>query len=921
LKTESRLIGRDQELVRIGRLLDGARAGRSQVLALAGEPGVGKSALLGQAVEWAAGIRVLQARGVQSETHIPFAGLADILRPALNLLDRLPKPQAEALEGALALVPSRAQDRFAIGSATHSLLVAYAEAGPVLVAVDDAHWIDGSSGDALSFAFRRFVADPVAVLMTVRSEHPSVLASTALERLEVAGLDLAAASELLTAAVGAIPEPLLGRLHRETGGNPLALLESARQVDTLRRYGPLDTPLPVLISVSDEYLDRVRSLRPSAAAVCLLAAASDPTDLRVLARAASRLEADIADLADAEEARLVKVVEGRVEFLHPLIRSAVYNDASADRRRKAHRALADALPDRDADRRAWHLALAALGPDSVASSALAQAGDRAFERNAYEVAARAFERSSELATSDPARAELLHRAARCAWDAGLPDRALQLIDLAQEIPAEETVSVRLEHLRGQITARQGPVASGLYHLLSAAERSMLLSPDEAVIILAEAVQTAFYVGDEAAMRQAADTIRTLRARVTSERAAFFAAMAEGMAYIFSGRRSAGAEQLHVAIDIAARITSPEDPLWHAWVAMCHLWLRETGAHREMLERAAEMARSRTALGVLLYLLGYLAIDNSAADRWADAEAGFHQVVALARETGQRTDLSAALARLAWLEARQGREDACFEHAEESLSIAGELGLRVCEVWVSAALGELHLALGRAEQAVAHFTAQQSLLRRCGIADVDLSPAPELVELHIRAGETTEAGQLAASYYEAARDKGLPWALARAARARALVVSEQEMDAVFEEALQAHSHTPDCFEMARTQLAYGARLRRARQRVRSRELLRRALETFERLGAKPWADQARAELTATGESARARDFSTRDQLTPQELQVALLLSAGRTTREAASALFLSPKTIEYHLRNVYRKLDCRNREQLAAVLSDGRGPNS
>lgn len=922
MDTGIRLVGRDDELVRIGRVLEQARSGTSQVLALAGEPGVGKSVLVERAVEMAVGMKVLRARGVQSEAHIPFAALADVLRPALVLLDRIPRPQAEAIEGALALIPSRSQDRFAIGLATHSLLTAYAELAPVLLVVDDAHWIDGSSADALAFALRRLVADPVAVLLAVRSGQPSVLAAAAPERIEVMGLDLAAAAALVTAEVGAVAMPLLGRLHRETGGNPLALLEAARQMDTLRRDAPLDTPLPVLTSVSEIYLERVRALRPAAQCVALLAASSDLTDLGLLARAASALGVDIADVADAEEARLVRVGDGRVEFLHPLIRSAIYNDAPSNRRRRAHRALADALPDREADRRAWHLALAAIGPDPIACSALVQAGDRALGRNAYEVAARAFERSSQLAASDASQAELLQRAARCAWDAGLSDRARQLIDRAQELPAPETVSAGLEHLRGQIAARQGPVGTGLAHLLSAARRTAPRSADEAVIILAEAIQTAFYAGDAASMRQAAETIGSLRARISSGRAAFFAAMSQGMAYTFSGRTRDGADHLHLAIDIAATIPAPDDPQWHAWIALCNLWLRESGFRRDLIERAAEMARSRTALGALLYLLSYLAIDQGAADQWAQAEAGFHQVAALARETGQRTDLAAALARLAWLEGRQGREDACLGHAEEASSISAELGLRLCEIWVHAALGELHLAHGRGERALEHFTRQKALLDRSGIGDVDLSPAPELVELHVRSSATAEAAALATAYHEQALDKGLPWARARAARARGLIASEEEMDGLFEEALGIHRLTPDCFETARTQLAYGSRLRRARQRVRSRQQLRQAIDTFDRLGARPWAAQARAEMAATGEKARARNFSTREQLTPQELHIALLLSAGRTTREAASALFLSPKTIEYHLRNVYRKLDCRNRAELASALAarqDGEMP--
>ena len=563
----------------MGQLLDSARSGRGRVLALVGEPGIGKSALLDRACEQAADMRVLRARGVQSESHIPFAGLAELLRPALFLLDRLPGPQAEALQGGLALIPSRSQDRFAIGSATLSLLVAYAESGPVVVAVDDAQWIDGSSADALAFAFRRLVADPVAVLVAVRAGEASLLAGTAIEQIELAGLDLARASELVTAVAGPVPGSLLGRLHRDTGGNPLALVEAARQVDFLRRHSPLDTPLPIVTSVSQIHLVRIRSLGQGAAAVLLIAAASDLTDLAVLARAANALGADVADLAEAEDARLVTVGDGSVEFAHPLIRSAVYNDASPDRRRKAHRALAGALPDREADRRAWHLAQAALGPDPLACSALKQAAERALERNAYEVAARAFERSSQLAGSDGSRTELLYQAARCGWDAGLPDRAIALIDQAEQLGADESVSVALEHLRGQIVVGQGPVAAGLAHLLNAAQRSAPTSPEAAVVILAEAVRAAFYAGDAATMLKAAHSVNSLQSRVVSERAIFFAAMAEGMAYSFCGETGTGARRLHDAIDIAVTVVAPDDPDWHAWTRSATCGCARAGASR------------------------------------------------------------------------------------------------------------------------------------------------------------------------------------------------------------------------------------------------------------------------------------------------------------------------------------------------------
>jgi DNA-binding CsgD family transcriptional regulator len=907
------VVGRQAELARIDQVLDQARSGQSRRLTLTGEPGVGKSVLLEQGIARAVGMNVLRAQGVQSEAHIPFAGLADLLRPAVFLLDGIPRPQAEALAGALALTSSRAQDRFAIGSATLSLLVAYAELGPMLVAVDDAHWIDGSSADALAFAFRRLVADPVAVLVAVRSERRSVLSATDADRLQIVGLDMAGARELVTAQVGVLPEVLLSRLHKDSGGNPLALLEMARQAEGVDGHDPLDTPLPLSTSVSAIHLDRIRSLRRGAATLVLLAAASDLSDLALLARACRALDTDITDLAEAEDARLVNVTETRVEFVHPLIRTAAYNDASPDQRRKAHRALAGALPDREVDRRAWHLALAALGPEPVACSALAQAGTRALERSAYDVAARAFERSSQLADSDHLRAELLSRAARCAWDAGRPERAAQLIEQTRGLPTDERVSIALEYLRGQISVRHGPVGAGLGHLMAAARRSAPVSADESVMILAEAVQAAFYVGDARAMLRAVEAIASIRDRISSRRAVFFAAMAEGMTLTFTGRSQDGAEKLHLAIRVAADVVASDDPQWHAWTAMCNLWLRETGAGRGLLEEAAGVARSRTALGILVHLLCYLAIDHATADRWPEAEAGFHEVLTLARETGHRTGESAALARLAWLEGRQGRRDACLSHAEESLAIAAGLGLRLCEIWVHAALGELHLAHGETGPAVQHLTIQQTLMDSNGIADVDLSPAPDLVEARLRSNDGIGVADLAEAYQKAASEKGLPWALARAARARGLVAPVADMDDLFEEAIRTHNQTPDSFETARTQLAYGSRLRRSRQRVRAREQLRPAIDTFDRLGAAPWAAQARTELAATGEKARARNVTTRDGLTPQELQVALLLSAGQTTRQAASAMFLSPKTIEYHLRNVYRKLDCRSRSELGAAL--------
>jgi DNA-binding CsgD family transcriptional regulator len=353
-----------------------------------------------------------------------------------------------------------------------------------------------------------------------------------------------------------------------------------------------------------------------------------------------------------------------------------------------------------------------------------------------------------------------------------------------------------------------------------------------------------------------------------------------------------------------------------WSVIGPLWLREADAGRGLVERTIEGARAQAAVGVMPRLLHLLARDHATTERWSEAAAAYDEAIRLARETGQRVELCAALAGLAWLEARQGREAACRAHAADAMALSDELGVGLYRVWAIQALADVELALGRPEAAIARYEEQVEALRERGIADVDLSPAPELVEAYVRLGEPERAERIAAAFASEARAKGQPWALARAERACGLVAEGEEAAVHFDAALALHERTPDRFETARTQLAYGARLRRARRRAQARPHLREAMTTFERLGAPTWATQARAELTATGETARRRDASTLDDLTPQEAQIARLLAAGRTTREAAAALFVSPKTIEYHLRHVYDKLGVRSRAELAAALADG-----
>ncbi len=381
------LLGRACERQEIGQALARARSGSSATLALAGEPGIGKTALLDYAVREAAGMRLLRARGIESEAQIPFGSLLELIRPALPLLGKIPEPQAAAMESALALRPGTGQERFAIGAATLSLLAAYAEDAPLVVVIDDAHWLDGSSAQALLFAVRRLVADPIAVLIAVREGEASLLDGADLPTLRMGGLTSDEAALLVRGLTpGGLAREAAIRLYGATAGNPLALLELAPDAHNLALM-PEGAPVLVSATITRAFLRRVGTLDEATRRALVLAASSDAGDLPTLERAAAQFPADMSALTAAESAGLVRLGAGTVEFRHPLARSAIYADAPAGQRRDAHRALAAALPDRDVDRRAWHLAAAATGPDEPASAALEQAGARGRDRSAYAIAA------------------------------------------------------------------------------------------------------------------------------------------------------------------------------------------------------------------------------------------------------------------------------------------------------------------------------------------------------------------------------------------------------------------------------------------------------------------------------------------------------------------------------------------------------
>jgi DNA-binding CsgD family transcriptional regulator len=907
-------VGRDAECGQITRLLSAARRGRSGVLVLFGEPGIGKTALCNWALERAGGMRVITARGVESEIDIPYAALAELCAGQLDHLDRLPEPQAGALEGALARRGSAPRDRFAIGAAVLSLLAAVAEKASVLVLVDDAQWLDPSSTDALVFAARRLREEGVAMIVAARPGGILTGGGTGLPTLTVRGLDGAAAHAVLDAAHGALAAEVAELLIASTDGNPLALLEVPRLLSEPQLAGeePIDEPLPVGPTLIRALLQRASALSDRTRRGLVVAAASGGERVQPVIDALSAAGLDRSVLDSAEEAGVLAIAAERMTFRHPLLRSAIYHGTSGPARRAAHAAFATVT---GGEARAWHLAQATVGEDEAVAAGLEEIGLDARKRGAPAAAASALERAARLSPPGDARVRRLTMAARDAHLAGHSAAAMRLLDGALAVVDDAVQRADIQRVRGRILMLQGHTQRAYRVLVDEAARARHLDAERTAAMLAEACLHCLLRAETrralAAAREAFSVAATASLGVQAYTATMLAS-----ALVMTGERvEAGA-----LLDRFLPVLRKGDPLTEAGelvsvAAQCYFWLDRYDIASELLAGLIASARAAGAPAALLLPLSCRAEIDLRAGRWEVAAAQFDEVAHLGYEMAESVYAAYALECLARLAAAAGDEQRCRDHAAHAMTLIEKHHNELGRLYVHSALGLLELGLGCMEPAIETLERARALAEQHALTEPNIVHwQPDLVEAYARAGKPGAANEVLAALDQQAQRTGGRWALGTAARCRGLLTDDSPGDC-FDAAVEHLQAVAAPFEIARTHLCRGERARRAGQRTLARQALRQAIDGFDRLGAHPWSDRARAELRATGANPRRRQgHADRDQLTAHELQVALIVANGASNREAAAALFLSPKTIEFHLAHIYRKLGVRTRTQLAALAA-------
>lgn len=909
------LIGRERECVAIDALLQGARDGTCSTLVLRGEAGVGKTRLCGEAEERAGGMLVLGAQGVESESHLPFAGLLQLLRPALGDIACLPPVQRRALEGALSLGPPGDANPFAVYAATMTLLAAASESLPLLAVVDDLQWLDRSSVDAVLFAARRLEHDCVAFVVALRPDDGEQPDLRGIPIVDVGGLNVCEGAALLESiAPHTVSASVARRLTQETAGNPLALCQLSAELtaDQLAGYAHIDDPLPVTIGIRDAFSRRVRNLDESTRTALLVVAAGG--DRLMTAEAALHtLGGEAAALDSHETEGLVEVRDGRVCFHHPLVRAAVYSSATHAERRHAHAALAEVLAV-EPDRRAWHLAAAATGLDENVAAELDRAADRAEARSGLHEAAHAFERAARLSPNAERRAGRLLRAALRYRLAGRPRRAAALCAEAQSITTDATLRAEIVRLRGHIDIWSSSPEVGYATLLAEVGRLVDAPPEARAAILSEAALPLIMTGD---MGRAVTVARQACALMSGrdDTVALAAKVSLAASLVLHGETAEGALLVDDCVEQTGQAAADHGSwtlLKTPFVAYSLILLEDYGRAERLLSDAIRSARERGAAGLLPVALGHLAQVSFHTGAWPLAEAHALEGLRLAEETDQPTQRPYTLSTLARLAAARGSVEECHHYAEEATAGWGQNSAAI-QFFVSTALGLLHLGRGEHGAAVDALLATIGVIERGEVGEPWLVAwLPDLVEAEIRVGDTGAATRTLAILEKQAEQTGRTSALAAAARCRGLLAGDEFEDS-FREALRLHDLVPTPFERGRTLLCYGERLRRAKRKRVAIDVLRQALGIFDKLGALCWSDSAGRELRAGGDRVPGRRRSAIGELTPQELQIASVVAAGATNREAAASLFLSPKTVENHLSRIYAKLNLRTRTDLANHL--------
>jgi DNA-binding CsgD family transcriptional regulator len=900
---QTALRGRKNEIEALARLLDAVRDGESRCLVVRGEPGIGKTALIEEAVAAAAGFRVLRAAGVEAEAELPFAGLHQLCRPVLAGIEALPEPQRDALRVAFGAGEGPTPDRFLVALAVLNLLSGAAESEPLLCVVDDEQWLDEASGAALAFVARRLLAEAIGIVFVSRDPSDSL---AGLPELALEGIGDEDARRLLAERMrGALDERVRDRIVAETRGNPLALLELPQSLTPAELAGGFDLPDARSRASRTEqtFLRRYEGL-PAASRTLLLTAAAEPVgDVALLWRAAALLGVGADAAAPAESAGLV-ALDSRVRFRHPLVRSAIYHAAPSEERERVHGALAEATDAQaDPDRRAWHRAHATPGLDEEVAAELEGSAARAQRRGGMAAASAFLERAAELTPDPTRRGERAMAAAQAKLEAGAPEAAQELAEAAELAPLDERNRAWLQRLRAQIAFATRRGSDAVPELLAAARRLVPVDPEMARETGLEAVAAGLYTG---AVEDAGEALAELRAAPGREPPRAADLLFDGLATRITEGYVAGSGPLREALDafLAEEEPDPVSDRW-LWVA-CRItsdtWDEVRWA--ELADRGARRARATGALDIL----PINAIQQSGVGihtgRFGEAQVLGEEADEILRAIGSAT-LMAPVPMLSAYRGREeetltmievGREDALSGGRGTALSMVETAGAILCN-----GLGRYEEALAFAERAFA-----VAPLARYAMAPV------ELVEAAARCGRDEVARTALAALVERTQASGTDWALGIEGRSRALLADGPEADRLYSEAVERHLRTRLAPHRARTQLLYGEWLRRERRRRDAREQLRAAHETFARIGAEAFAERARRELEATGETVRKRGDETADVLTPQEAQIARLARDGLSNIEIGAQLFISPRTVQYHLRKVFAKLDITSRKQLARV---------